>query len=349
MTSPVPPCRRPGRRAVLLGGVLALGGAVSACGRDAAGPASGSRTTSPPVPRAPATPADTSPPPPPAPPAPLPDLPAYAVLAGEVEPACKQAAVDYVAAVLTAGTVASTPRPLDARLGAIGQPVAPSAALLDMVPTAGASTLEVVYPQYGGLVPTRDEASVMLVADQLVTLQGAGGAPPLVERRSLTVDVRLAASGGAWTVTQLLPAALPVPAPAASATALSVLEAPRVVLPAAARADLLGGGVHDAVAGALLQLSERWQVHVQVLVSGHPYHVFATDKVSHHTRGKAVDIWALDGVPVIDQGRCAWREALHAGALAGATEVGGPSAVGVRGAFTDQVHQDHLHLGFGRA
>ncbi|MBC8091024.1 MAG: hypothetical protein H7Y15_03615, partial [Pseudonocardia sp.] len=116
-----------------------------------------------------------------------------------------------------------------------------------------------------------------------------------------------------------------------------------------ARADLLSGGVHDAVSAAVLALSERWRVHVLVLTGGHPEHVFGTDRTSNHTRGRAVDIWALNGVPVIDRAASPWREAMRAGTDAGASEVGGPEALGLPGHFSDQIHQDHLHLGFGRA
>jgi hypothetical protein len=60
-----------------------------------------------------------------------------------------------------------------------------------------------------------------------------------------------------------------------------------------------------------------------------------------------VDLWAVDGVPVVDRATCPWREPLQAASAAGATEVGGPQALGGRGHFTDDTHQDHVHLGFG--
>ena len=124
----------------------------------------------------------------------------------------------------------------------------------------------------------------------------------------------------------------------------------RIILPGAAGADVLSGAVDDLVLDALTRLAERWTLDVHVFMSGHPLHVFATDRVSNHSRGLAVDVWALDGIPVVDRTRSPWREVLVAAADVGASELGSPGDLGERPFFSDQVHQVHqvhLHLGFG--
>ena len=127
--------------------------------------------------------------------------------------------------------------------------------------------------------------------------------------------------------------------------AQAVLGDARIVLPGAARADVLSGAVDDLVLDALTRLAQRWTLDVHVFTSGHPLHVFATDRVSNHSRGLAVDVWALDGIPVVDRARSPWREVLVAAADVGASELGGPEDLGKRPFFSDQVHQDHLHVG----
>ncbi len=343
------PTTRPGerslsRRGLLLGGLAGVG-ALAGC--HSPGSPSGDRSSISPSPSPPPAPTPSPTPVIPRPFPPLSDAPAYVLVPGEVEPACKQAAVDFLTAVLTTGTVATAEVPLDARLAALGQSAAVAAPLLPLLPQDGASSVEVVYPQYGGLSPDRLDASIMLVADHLV--RPADAVRPVTSRRSTTVDLRLSRRTGPWVVTEVLPAVLPPLAVAPSPTALALLANDRVVLPAAARADVFGDGVHDAVLAALNALSQRWQVHVQVLTAGHPLNIFATSQISNHTLGKAVDIWALDGVPVIDRARCPWRDLMLASLDLGAGEVGGPEEVGDRRVFTNATHQDHVHVGFPQA
>lgn len=324
------------RRAVLLSGVAGLTGALAAC----AGGDPGSLS---PIPGTPApTPTRT---PEPIPTPTLPPVPPYTVLPGEVEPGVKQAAVRYVEAALTASaTDAGTG--LDARLRAAGLDPGAAAPLLPLLSAQGPSTVRVVYPQYGGLTPAKDQASVMLVAEHssLPYSDVRGG---LGERsESLTLDVRLTRSGGAWTVTQLLPAAPATPAPAISEIARVVLDEERIRLPGASRADVMAGAVDDRVLDVLTALAAQWAVDVTVLVSGHPTNVFNTDRVSNHTLGRAVDLWALDGIPVIDHARAPWKDAMNVAAATGADEIGGPVDLGVKPFFSDAVHQDHVHIGF---
>ena len=112
------------------------------------------------------------------------------------------------------------------------------------------------------------------------------------------------------------------------------------------------GTVDDRVLAILAQLGAEHRVDVTTLATGHPHNVFDSQRVSNHTRGRAVDIWALDGRPVVDQRDLSGSLAtLARGLLAvGVSELGGPWDLdGPGGAsFTNVVHQDHLHVGFDR-
>lgn len=274
------------------------------------------------------------------------DVAPYALLEGEVEPACKAAATTAMEAVLTWREAAGSLGDAVGRAAALGLPADVVVGLKPLLSVGAWSSLRITYPQYGGLSPGSTSASVMITADQLAP------AGPDVSTRPLVVDVRLSQDGGTWTVTDLLLAETPpAAAPAPTAAAAAALSNDRIVLPGSARADLEAGIVDDVVPTTLVALAERWRLDVHVFSSGHPLNVFATDRQSNHTRGLAVDIWAIDEVPVIDQDRSAWREVMLAAAELGATEIGGPEDLdGVRGRpphFSDLVHQDHLHLGFG--
>ena len=312
------------RRALLLYGAAGLG--LAACGAKVAADA----------PRSQGSAAATTPPPT------LPPVAPYALLPGEVEPAAKEAAVRFLEAALTVSADAGQAPQATATLDpAVAKPLA------DKLPSSGPSAVEIIYPQYGGLTTARDLACVMVTAEQLTLGSGEGASSTGVQTRPFTVDVRLSSKAGAWTVTEVIVPQPTAAAPSLSAAARAVLDDDRILLPGDARKDVLSGRVDDRVLAGLTRLAERWTLDVHVFFSGHPTNVFATDRVSKHTLGLAVDIWALDGVPVIDQARSPWRDVMLAATDAGATEVGGPEDIGSRPFFSDQVHQDHLHLGFG--
>lgn len=271
---------------------------------------------------------------------------AYQPLAGEPVPEAKRAASDVVQALTTFAAQADPAAAVAlavGRLGAPGHVVDQAGGLL--VPGA-ASAGDIVYPQLGGL--TDEAASVMVVVRQRL-LEGTA-------RRSVvrTVDVRLARRSGVWAVTSVESAGgrPPPPSVAPSRVAQALLAVDNVVLPDSARWDILDGTVDDRVLAILAQLGAEHRVDVTTLATGHPYNVFGTQRVSNHTRGRAVDIWAVDGRPVIDQRDPSGPLAtLARGLLAqGVSELGGPWDLdGPGGAsFTNVVHQDHLHVGFDR-
>jgi hypothetical protein len=276
----------------------------------------------------------------------VPRVAPYELLAGEIEPRCKAAAVRAVEAALTWSSEAGGSAGAGARLRRIGQPSALARRFLPLLDGAVASSVTISYPQYGGLSDDRSKASVMIPAEQ--RLRDRPGAEPTT--RSMTLDVRLSKVAGVWRADDVLVARKPPAPTAASAVSRAVLETDRIVLPAAARADVQAGAVDERVLDLLAALSRRWALRVQVFKSGHPYTVFGTDRVSNHSLGRAVDIWSIDGVPVIDRRRSPWRALMAAAADLGADEIGGPEDLdrkpGRRPYFTNAVHQDHVHLGF---
>lgn len=337
------------RRSVLSGAFAALVG-TAACSQpveEAATPASSPATPHPPEPTTAAPTTSPEPPPEPSPTvAEIETFPPYEPLASEVEPPLKAAGAAFLAAALT--TVDASPD-LAARVSAVGQPPAPAATLAPLVDGTSASTLRIVYPQSGGLADDRLTARLMIVAEQhLVTVAD----PEVADRRSLTV--RLAAqrpsAADPWQVTEaFLPDPItPRPMSATSAAVQALLANSRVILPEAARLDALSDeGIDDRIAETLLALSEQWVVDVSVLRSGHSVNVFGTDRTSNHAVGRGVDIWALDGTPIIERSRSPWRAAMELAASMGASEVGGPEELAPEPYFTNASHQDHVHVGFG--
>lgn len=135
-----------------------------------------------------------------------------------------------------------------------------------------------------------------------------------------------------------------------SGSADSVLSNPGIDLPDSARWDIESGAIDARVLDLLAELARDHRLSVTVLATGHPNNVFASRRVSNHTVGRAVDIWAIDGRPVVEQRQPDGALAALARSLLarGVTELGGPWDLdGPGGAsFANTVHQDHLHLGF---
>ncbi|MEO7836429.1 MAG: hypothetical protein ABIS21_02165 [Acidimicrobiales bacterium] len=264
--------------------------------------------------------------------------------AGEPEPALKQAAATTVGLLATYdkgdGTVAAT----QARLARAGQPAALADAVGPLLHASSASAADVVYPQLGGL--SGDRASVMVVLRQRL-LSGSE-----IRAVSRTLDVRLARQNGGWVAESVASAGgdeVPSP-PDLTGPAAQVLGSPAIELPDSARWDVLAGRVDRRVLDLLLALAAEHKLAVTVFATGHPLEVFGTKSTSNHTKGRAVDIWAVDGVPLAQQRQATSPlRALAAGLLSrGVTELGAPWDVdGPGGAgFTNVVHHDHLHLGF---
>jgi hypothetical protein len=223
-----------------------------------------------------------------------------------------------------------------AALGAAPSLVDRAGALL---PSADEATLQVVDAQYGGILA--GSASVLVVCRQW-TPGHAGGT---------TVDVRLSRAQPKWKVTALHPARPGGAASSLPAAARQVLADTRIVLPPAARADVLSGNIHASVLRALLDLAGTYRMYVSVIRSGHPLDVFGTSRPSDHPRGRAFDVWQINGHAVVDPGtsRRLVESFMRDAAAAGSYNVGGPVQLsgGSSGQFfSDNTHHDHVHVGF---
>ena len=215
----------------------------------------------------------------------------------------------------------------------------------DLGPVLGAgvaAVAHVVVAQYGGILD--DSASVLVVVDQWVLHEDDG-----VQSRGTTLDIRLVVDKPQWRVTAVRPARPGRDIVELSRPARRLLASDRVTLPQAAASDIRAGEINDVVLDALLSLSVLHQLDVSILRSGHPLMVFGTDRVSNHTEGLAVDIWALDRRPVIDSGDSpSVADFMKAAVDVGAYQVGGPTDPDGAGEtyFSDDTHEDHIHLGF---
>jgi len=203
------------------------------------------------------------------------------------------------------------------------------------------TALQVVDAQYGGLLT--DAASVLVVTrswrrgDRHVVADGH------------TFDVRLSRTAAGWHVTAIHPSHPGPPAATPSSAARRVLADARLALPPAAQLDVRSRHVHESVLEAMLQLATTYRIHVSVVRSGHPVFVFGTDRRSDHPQGRAFDIWAIDGHPVVsaDTPRALVEAYMHAAAATGSYNVGGPYLLGAAPQwFSDATHHDHVHAGF---
>jgi hypothetical protein len=268
----------------------------------------------------------------------------YRPLAGEPVPELKQMAADALQSIATYDVGGGTVDGVMRRLA--GQPVRldVTAAVTPFLLEDASSELDIVYPQLGGL--TTSAASMMVVVRHR-TLVGDD------ERAVIrTVDVRLEKGADGWTVSELASTGGEAPATsAATAIGETTLANPNLDLSDTARWDIQAGRISDPILDALNRLASERRLSVTVLATGHPHNVFGAESVSNHTAGRGVDIWAVDGTPVIDQ-RSVGSPAyglVEAALAQGMTEVGSPwdlDGAGTGASFTNTVHQDHLHFAY---
>jgi hypothetical protein len=116
-------------------------------------------------------------------------------------------------------------------------------------------------------------------------------------------------------------------------------------------ADLASGRLDLRIESLLAALADHHSVRISCLRTGHPRFVKGTRRTSNHTVWRAVDLDRVDGVPVGPASRparelAAWLDRLD-GPLRPA-EIGSPFAIGHRPWFTDEGHQEHLHIGYSK-
>jgi hypothetical protein len=325
------------RRAVLLGmagALLAEAGCTDGTARHATGATTPSRPGSAPASAAPSP--TTS--------AVLPRTTPWRPTSAEVHPEVKRRAVELVEAIGAWPSGRGGAAEARARVAALRLPVTLVAQAGPLLPAADEAALQVVDAQYGGILA--DSASVLVVCRQWTRRGGA------VRPGGTTVDVRLVRSAAGWAVTALHPARPGAPEAAPPDRVRRVLADSRIVLPPAAQADLRSGQVHDSVLAAMLDLAGTYRMYVSVVRSGHPLDVFGTSRPSDHPRGRAFDVWQVDGRAVVDPGtpRLLVERFMRDAAAAGSYNVGGPVLLSGSGTpdqfFSDATHHDHVHIGF---
>lgn len=267
----------------------------------------------------------------------------FVVQANEVAPAAKQLAAD-IAYDLTNYESDSDHALRLAALGSSssGPPLAESS---DPLTVPGSwSRGSVIYPQLGGL--TADKASVMVVIRQTV---GIGPVPEWSVLR--TLDIRLVRIGSEWEFDHLSSAGGAFESIEDLSLAHEVASDVRIDMPDSARLDILSGLVSPTLLEVMSDLADHTDYAVTVLATGHPHNVFETDRQSHHTVGRAVDIYRIGTELVID-GRLDPESQSHDAAIwmfghPGVVQVGSPwdlDGSGSSRSFTNEVHQDHIHL-----
>ena len=202
---------------------------------------------------------------------------------------------------------------------------------------------EVIYPQLGGLKNGR--VSVMVVTRQTVGI-GAEAEFSVVR----TLDIRLALGEFGWEFASLDSAGGTFDRLEDLTLAHAVARDERIEMPDSARLDILSGRVSPLLLEVMAEMADRTPYGVVTITTGHPHHVFETDRLSHHTMGRAVDIYRVGDRLVIDdheRDSATWALVVWLYDHPDVHQVGSPwdlDGEGDRRSFTDAVHQDHIHI-----
>lgn len=103
------------------------------------------------------------------------------------------------------------------------------------------------------------------------------------------------------------------------------------------------------VRALLVAAATHHRIRVSCIHTGHSYYVAGTSRVSNHTVWRAADIDQVDGRPVGRANPAALQLAIwigRGGAGVQPSEVGSPWGFSGSPWFTDDGHQDHVHVGF---
>jgi hypothetical protein len=99
----------------------------------------------------------------------------------------------------------------------------------------------------------------------------------------------------------------------------------------------------------LVAAAAQHRIRVSCLHTGHSWFVAGTTRVSNHSLWRAVDVDQVDGRPVSPANQAAHQLVLwigQGGAGVHPSEVGSPWDPGSGPWFTNEAHQDHIHVGF---
>jgi hypothetical protein len=131
--------------------------------------------------------------------------------------------------------------------------------------------------------------------------------------------------------------------------AASVLNHPRIYLYAGPRKDVESGAVDERLLATLLNIAQRHEITVSVLVTGHSLYVKGTHRISDHVFGRGVDISKVDGEQVTLESPSAFQVVEEVVALPSPLrpdETGSPWLLPAPGSFSDSMHKRHIHLGW---
>jgi hypothetical protein len=146
----------------------------------------------------------------------------------------------------------------------------------------------------------------------------------------------------------------PSPSPSADPFVVALAHHPRITTTRShgcdPAPDLASGRLDLRVQSLLAVLAERHTIRLSCLHTGHSRYVKGTHRVSNHTVWRAVDIDRVDGQPVSPRSQAAralvgWLDGLQ-GPLR-PVEIGSPFDLGRRPYFSDEGHQQHIHVGYG--
>jgi len=265
----------------------------------------------------------------------------YLVPAGEVEREAKQYASDIAYALTTYEESDDPVARFFSIAGSEG---------VDLLMEAGQplthlgrwSRGQVLYPQLGGL--TDEKVSVMVVTRQTV---GFGADPHFSVVR--TLDIRLLKGELGWEFDELASAGGAFDNIADLQLAHAIAADPRIEMPDSARLDILDGLISPVLLEVMLDIADITPYAISVMATGHPYHVFETNRVSHHIGGRAIDIIRVGDRHVIDDregGSTTWALVQRLWEDPRVVQVGSPwdTDGGPARGFTNTVHQDHIHL-----
>jgi hypothetical protein len=145
----------------------------------------------------------------------------------------------------------------------------------------------------------------------------------------------------------------PAPSPSADPFVVALTHNPKIATTSAHGCrpgpDLASGRLDLRVQSLLAVIAERHSIRISCLRTGHSRFVKGTTRVSNHTVWRAVDIDRVDGQAVSPRSGAARTLVVWLDGLEGPlrpSEIGSPWDLGRRPYFTDEGHQNHVHVGY---
>ena len=131
----------------------------------------------------------------------------------------------------------------------------------------------------------------------------------------------------------------------------AVLKHPNITLDANGKEDFTKGRMDPRISAMLLTLADKHTVTLSSTTSDHPQQT-AGGSTSNHWYGRGVDIATVDGEIVRPNSAASRKlasELIVLDASIRPDEVGSPWVIAAPGFFTDDAHQNHLHIAYDQA